>query len=126
MKKTVFLLIVLTVLLSASSSEARRLFKEKAYQKAWCESAGGVTEVVLQDKTRVDCVTDEYAVEVDFASKWAEAVGQSLYYAIMTGRRPGILLIMEEKSDERFLERVRAVTERIGVRVWTVTPENGL
>lgn len=124
MKKTVFLMVLLAALLSVSPAEARRLFKEKVYQRAWCDSAGGVTEVVLPDRTRADCVTGEYAVEVDFASKWAEAVGQSLYYAIMTGKRPGILLIMEE-SDERHLERVRVVAEKLGVRVWTVTPGDG-
>lgn len=125
MNKTVFLITVLAAALSAPSVEARRHFKEKVYQRAWCESAGGTTEVVLPGHARVDCVTEEYAVEVDFASKWAEAVGQSLYYAIMTGKKPGILLIMEEGPDERHLKRLRVVAGKLGVRVWTITPEDG-
>lgn len=124
MNRTVFVAAVTAslFLLTATQAEARRLFKEKVYQKAWCDSVGGATEVALPDRTRVDCVTEEYAVEADFASKWAEAVGQSLYYSIVTGKKPGILLIMEEKKDERDFERVRAVADRFGVKVWTIAP----
>lgn len=46
----------------------------------------------------VDCLSAEYAIEVDWASKWAEAVGQSLYYADATGRKPGIILLCEESE----------------------------
>ncbi|MFH1027609.1 MAG: hypothetical protein V1791_06370 [Pseudomonadota bacterium] len=37
-----------------------------------------------------------YAVEVEYAHKWAEAIGQSLYYSRMTGKKPGVVLIMRE------------------------------
>ena len=37
-----------------------------------------------------------YAVEFDFAEKWAEAVGQALYYALKTGKKPAVVLIMED------------------------------
>jgi len=30
---------------------------------------------------------------------------------------------MEEQGDRRFLERLLKVTERLGVAVWTATPE---
>lgn len=98
--------------------------KESAYQGAWCAARGGRTEVVLPDRTRVDCITGEHAVEADFAPKWAEAIGQALYYSMRTGRKPGILLIMESKKDERFLERLLAVTGSLGIDVWTITPED--
>jgi len=42
--------------------------------------AGGVIEYVLQDKTRVDCLTEEHAIEFDFANHWAESIDQALYY----------------------------------------------
>ncbi|WP_171018846.1 hypothetical protein ACONUD_00725 [Microbulbifer harenosus] len=51
------------------------------YQLPWCETAGGVAEYVLPDRTRVDCLTETHAMEFDFAPKWAEAIGQALYYA---------------------------------------------
>ncbi|OIJ73502.1 MAG: hypothetical protein A2V21_304005 [Deltaproteobacteria bacterium GWC2_55_46] len=99
-----------------------REYNERAYQARWCENAGGVAEAVLPDRTRVDCLTDTHAVEVDFAPKWAEAIGQALYYSSMTGRSPGILLIMEREGDRRFLDRVLRVSGELGIDVWTTTP----
>lgn len=44
-----------------------------------CNALDGKMEVVLKDKTRIDCLTAEYAIEVDFAKKGAEGIGQALY-----------------------------------------------
>lgn len=108
------------------------IYPERHYQQAWCDAMGGQMEVMLPDRTRVDCLTDEYAVEVDFAPKWAEAIGQSLYYAHMTGKKPGVLLIMEHSKDQRYLERLNEVAKEHHLKVWKmmewkdcgVTPEN--
>jgi len=96
-------LIILMLLFVASTAAAGHIYKERDYQEVWCKQAGGITEYVLDDGARVDCLTDDYAIEFDFAPKWAEAVGQSLYYALKTGRKPGIVLILEKKEDRRFL-----------------------
>jgi hypothetical protein len=99
-----------------------RAHPESWYQRGWCADRGRL-EVVLPDGTRCDCLTETHAVEFDFASKWAEAIGQSLRYASATGRRPGIVLILERPGDERYLERIRDVdqTFRLGLTVWTLT-----
>jgi len=55
-------------------------------------------EVVLPDKTRCDCLTETHAIEFDFGSKWAEAIGQALYYAIHANKRAGIVLVLEKKD----------------------------
>ncbi len=95
---------------------------EKDYQRYWCDKHNGELEYRLSDGTRVDCLTSEYAVEVEYAHKWAEAIGQSLFYAKMTGKKPGIVLIMREKGDERFAKRLRTVAGQEGIKVWTVRP----
>ena len=94
---------------------------EKDYQLPWCTSQGGIIEYRLSDGTRVDCLTQTHAVEVDFASKWAEAVGQSLHYANMTGKAPGILLIVDP-TEGRFVERVKVLSQMTCPRItiWTV------
>lgn len=107
------------IVLTHQAAAAAHLFKEKEYQQAWCDEAGGVAEVVLDDRTRVDCLTNEYAIEFDFAAKWAESVGQSLYYAMKTGRQPGVVLIMEKDSDQRYLDRLQALAARYKIKVWT-------
>ena len=91
---------------------------ERGYQEHWCEKQGGQVEYVLEDRTRVDCLTDEYAVEVDFGRKWDEAIGQASYYAEMTGRKPGILLILKE-GEGRFLRRLLIAIQNDS-RAWGV------
>lgn len=95
---------------------------EKDYQKEWCENAEGEMEVVMPDGSRCDCLTSKYAVEFDFASKWAEAVGQSLLYASYTGMKPGIVLIMEDaEKEDVFLRRLYRISDYLNcnkIDVW--------
>ena len=82
-------------------------------------------EYELSDKTRVDCLTEKYAVEVDFAPKWAECIGQALYYGKMTGKQPACVLIMERgEKDLKYLRRLRRAVYRKGLdmRTFTVKP----
>ena len=116
--------IILLTFAFHTTTHARNIHLEKEYQNVWCLETGGVSEYTLEDRTRVDCLTDEYAVEVDFAAKWAEAVGQALYYALMTGKKPGVLLIIERPSDMRHLGRLLAVSDKTGITVWTMGPED--
>jgi len=117
--------IILIVLISGGYAHAadKRLHKEKDYQKDWCCEANGIDEYVLPDKTRVDCVTDEYAIEFDFADKWAEAIGQSLHYARMTNRKPGIVLIIEHPEDKKHLEKLEPIAQEIGIKIWIIENE---
>jgi hypothetical protein len=72
---------------------------------------GGEREVTLPDRTRVDLLTPDYAIEVDRARKWAQAVGQSLHYARMTDRRPAIVLLSRAEDGGRYFRRVVGVIE---------------
>ena len=88
---------------------------EAFYVSNWCDSSFGHREYVLSDKTRVDCLTKDYAIEFDFAKKWAEAVGQSLYYSKMTGKKPAIALILTSITDYRYLKRIERLDNDIKV-----------
>ena len=114
-----FFMAVLLAVYSPTYVLAGHKYKERVYQEEWCGKSGGVTEYHLDDGTRVDCLTDQYAIEFDFAPKWAESVGQALYYALMTGKRPGVVLIMESEGDGRYLVRLNALAERYNIKIWT-------
>lgn len=114
MKKLLFIFFLLSIALPA---EAKRKHPEKWYQQQFCD---GLQEVRLSDGTRVDCLTDEYAVEFDFANKWAEAIGQSLHYARMSGKKPGIVLIAESKKDWKYLLISSRLCEIYGITLWVV------
>ena len=107
-------------ILIISSASASHIHKESYYQVQWCNKEGGVTEYVLSDKARVDCLTKDYAVEFDFASKWAESIGQSLYYAKMTNKKPAIVLIMEANSDEIYYKRAKKVADEYDIKLYTM------
>ncbi len=83
-------------------------------------------EVTLSDRTRVDCLTETYAVEVDFARKWAEALGQALYYSARTGKKAGILIIIESPPEARYLKRLRFAIEKsnLPIKVWLIRPND--
>ncbi len=109
--------VALAVLCAAVPSHAA----ERDYQLPWCAERGGTVEVVMSDGTRADCVTATHAIEFDFAPKWAEAIGQALHYAALTGKKPGIVLIVGP-DDGRYLERLRATIAAhcLRIDVWEV------
>ncbi len=61
------------------------------------------------------------SVEVDFARKWAEAIGQCLLYSSMTGKRAGILLILRTPTDDRLLNRMEAVIQHFDLPIDVLT-----
>ena len=114
-------LILLIFLFSlGSSSFAEHIHPEKYYQTMWCNANFGAMEYALKDETRVDCLTQNYAVEFDFARKWAESIGQSLYYGKMTGKQPAIGLIIEKPSDNRYYYRILPLCSYYGIKLFRV------
>ena len=71
----------------------------------------GQTDYTLQDQSRVDCLTETHAFEVDWADgmKVYEAIGQSLYYASQTGKKPGILLLIRKDNSKKHIRKVKEV-----------------
>jgi len=121
-----YFILILLILITPVRAISKTIHLEKVYQESWCGRIGGRTEVVLSDRTRVDCLTDTYAVEVDFARKWAEAIGQALFYSGKTGKKPGILIIVEETPQERYLKRLDLTIKKFNlpIRVWVMSPRD--
>lgn len=101
---------------------AAHVHPEAYYQQQWCDEQKGVMEYVLDDRSRVDCLTETHAIEVEFAPKWKESIGQALFYGIKTGKKPGVVLIIEKDSDGKYLDRLKIVGEKYGIDIWKVTP----
>lgn len=117
--------IILIFILTSTSCYAKHLHREAVYQEAWCNKHNGILEYQLNDKARVDCLTPKYAVEVDFAQKWAECIGQSLYYGISTKRKPAALLIIENgEKDIKYLKRLQKVAKKHRIKIFTITPQD--
>ena len=95
------LLIVVLLCLTPIVSEA----VESDYSKPWCAIMSGQYQAVTTDGTRVDCLTTTTAWEIEFASHWYEGVGQMFYYATMTNRKPGLVLIVLTADDQKYVDR---------------------
>lgn len=122
MKRLVYILLI--ILITQNPSFSAHIRPEKYYQTQWCSRWNGQAEYILPDKTRIDCLTKSYAVEFDFPSKWAEAVGQSLYYAKMTGKKPAIILILEKPSDWKYYERAKVLAKEYNIILWYMKAPN--
>ncbi len=114
-------------------ANAKHLYTEKQYQDAWCNK--GEKEVVLRldPKTtsfvRCDCISkkdteQEFAIEIDFAKKWYEGLGQALFYSALTGKRAGVALIVENAEELKYIKRLKWVIKEknLDVTVWKIVP----
>lgn len=120
---TLLILTIYPVFVFAQTPKNHQYF-EKDYQKVWCDAHCGTREVILSDRARVDCVTATHAIEFDFAPKWAESIGQALYYGYALNKKPGIVLIIENADkDQKYINRVKSVAEIYGITLWIMTSD---
>ena len=110
------LLLILILLLSINSFSQRK--KEAFYIQGFSKIILGKTEVVLSDKSRVDILSDEYAIEVDFIGRWAESIGQSLFYSEMTGKKPAVLLLVNGNKNKTQIQRFSRVAFKYHITFW--------
>lgn len=95
-----------------------RNYNESYYNDLVCASIGGTPEVILKDRTRVDCLTKDRAIETEWASRKAyEAVGQSLHYGKMTGKTPSILFLVKDKKDLRWVRLTQDTIRHYGLTI---------
>lgn len=106
--------IILTSLIIFSFTlQANAKKKESHYQNIHCDKLGGKAEYKLEDKTRIDCLTNAKAIEHDFAPKWAECAGQAIYYAQRMNLKPACALIGTEKQFKRYIPRIETINKNL-------------
>lgn len=117
MKKTIIAFSVAVALVAPMVADAARLNHETHYQEIDCALQSGKTEHVLPDRTRVDCLTPDLAIEYDFADKWYQCITQSLHYAMFTGTQASCALIIEHDDDNKYFYRADRVIKHYGLPV---------
>jgi hypothetical protein len=74
------------------------------------------TEVVMDDGSRCDILTDTHAVEVEWATKWKEAPAQAVLYGIFTGKKPKVILLTKSRTKEKvYILRCKLVCQELGI-----------
>jgi len=143
--------------LQGSRYEVNSFGTENDNQKIIFSELGGEMEKVLEDGTRVDLVFQDEnargpsmrACEIDWAKKWAEGVGQAIYYTVKLNEpiingamqsdgplnvdnvkklhMPVVILLAKgaDSGWEKYRDRAE-LCERVvrGMRVWVFDAEN--
>ena len=87
----------------------------------------GKVEHRLFNQKRVDLLTDTHAYEVDWLHKaWSEGIGQALHYAIATGKKPGVIALVDKPHNANLSALLKtAEIYNIDVKVFYVNKQNG-
>jgi hypothetical protein len=79
----------------------------------------GEAEYRLDDGARIDILLPKEAIEIDWPKKWAEGVGQALFYGSKTNKTPVVLyLVSNLKEEEKYINRGKIAAKKGGVEVW--------
>lgn len=108
------LLWLTTPLMADERSETIRLAKKYGAVK----NGKLQVDVVMPDGTRCDLVSDTYAIEVDYAPKWPQSIGQATLYSIWTRRTAAVLILSRGEVDKLHLLRCRMVCDRLRIRMF--------
>jgi len=71
---------------------------------------GGKLEVSIKSG-RIDLLTNTHAYEIERAPKWKDSIGQSIWYALNTNMKAGIILILENTSDYKYFIQLMTALE---------------
>jgi hypothetical protein len=118
--KIITALLAAATIATASAASAERAQLEDYYNEIWCSENGGTTEVRTEMGTRADCLLDDYAVETDFDTKWAEGLGQALHYSAEFERPGAVLLIIQNHDNtdrSRYVDRLASTIEKLGLNI---------
>lgn len=116
MKKILLLLFVL-LLFGASTCPNREIH----FKKVFSESINGKLNVPLDYKNTVDIATDTFAIDVEFAPKWATSIGHSLYAATKLNKKAAILLITYKDYDTNYVNILMPIANKYDITVWTIS-----
>ena len=114
--------ITFTFLICTMMAAPSYAMSEAEYKKEWCAKHNGEMNYKTQESSTVDCLTDNYSIEFDFAEKWVQSMRKSRDQSLSTGKLPGVVLILQNSADENYLFKLREVVEkrRLGIKIWTV------
>ena len=123
MKKVIILTLV-GLFLSAPISFAKRNHTKEWYRDRWCAKNYG--ESAVTGSRVYDCLTEEYVFEFDYADHWYEAIGESLYYAMQTGKKPAVVLIIEHENDLKYWNRLNRTIRHYDLPIKTFKTSTGV
>lgn len=70
----------------------------------------------------MDLLAGDYAIEVEFAGKWKQSIGQALWYGLQAGKTPAVVLIKKDDDDHKYVIQFGSALQYAGldqrIRLW--------
>ena len=111
-------LLLATCLLISVSANAFE--NENFYNKKYCAELGGVYSSYHNNtgatNASIDCETEDTAWAGEWSYKAYEAVGQSLWYASITGKTPGIIFYVKKKNQQKYIDRAKLTFDSLNIK----------
>lgn len=101
---------------------------EKEWTAALAKRLKGKPEVSI-DRGRIDVLTESYAIEIDFAKKWHEGLGQAIHYGADSKRIGVLALVDETRTNEQdpdyfaLMQKIERLCLEKGVKLVFLRPE---
>lgn len=102
------------------SLHAKEALPERWYQEQVATKLGGRMEAKVENG-RIDVLTSTHAIEVEFAAKWKQSIGQCLWYSMQSNKPAGIVLVITDaKRDRPHVIRLGSVIEKnkLPIKLW--------
>ncbi len=120
----IFALVAVMLPLAAHAGSSNELYPLpfETYEKKWCKDHNGVSQVKMSDGTFAGCITSTHAVAFEFARNWKDALGAALYSSFETGKKAGIVLIIENEKDLEYWKRLNSTIAhfKMPIDTWKV------
>jgi hypothetical protein len=120
MKKILIMIVLLLASLISYSQLPKQL--EKYYTGKFATIVNGKTQQYLSNKRYADIITDTFAIEVEFANKFPESIGQALDYSMITYKKAGIVLIVNGRNDDKYVDELMEIIyyHKLQITLWLI------
>ena len=113
-RRGIFILITFLLMVPAPSFARHPLemypVPDEMYVRKWCADQKGATMEVAFEGRRV---------LFELAPKWSEAIGRALYYSFETGKKAGIVLIIDDQKNLEQWRRLNATIQHFELPIDT-------
>ena len=110
----IIIFLLLLILIPGVAISGKRSIKY--YKQRWCNKLSGTTDLLHHDVV-LDCSTHDYIFIFEYSYRWRNAIGRALYFSLETGKRSGIVLILEKKREQFYFRQLKNLVSYFSIPV---------
>lgn len=113
-------LLALCVVVALGADSYALSVPDDAKEEQWRDALAAKLHGTVEHRIpwgRVDVLTGDWAIELDYATKWHEALGQVIHYGMATERQGVMALIDADGDQQARIDYAEAVAAKHGIKV---------